>query len=137
MRMQQFFFGYNEFLLAFEILFTISGLLLFMYKSSKWIYYVLMQYRLQGEMTIEEFTCTKNIIILFVTVLVRLIVTFCNSNTNNTLVVLLVTQNFAALLVLVLHEYVLRSRVTRMEVYQFFSGYFILILQHFTGGVGA
>ena len=76
------------------------------------------QLKKNGEMSIEEFSVTKNAVILIVAVIIRIIVTITleSSKATGCLVTSLITQNLAVLLVVVVHEYVLHSQVARMEV---------------------
>ena len=101
-----------------ELICFIIGFIIFSYSSWKWIIHVAKQYRKNKNLSLEEFTCTKNVVILYVALIIRFVVIILckHRNVPGSIVVILATQNIAALLVVVLHEYVLRSRVTQMEV---------------------
>jgi len=101
-----------------ELVCSAAGFFIFSYYSYKWIVHVISQYRKNRELNIDEFTCTKNVVILYLALIIRFVVTVSYElkSFSGSLVTLLVTQNVAALLVVVLHEYVLRRKVTQMEV---------------------
>ena len=118
LRMQMLLFEWNFYFFVIETLLCVIGLVIYSFYFLKWIVFIMKQLKKNGEMSIEEFSVTKNAVILIVAVIIRIIVTITleSSKATGCLVTSLITQNLAVLLVVVVHEYVLHSQVARMEV---------------------
>ena len=118
LRMQMLLFEFSFSFFVIETLLSVLGLVIYTFHFFKWIIHIVQQLKNNGELSIEEYIGTKNAVILMIAVIIRFIVTGIleHSNASGSLVILLVSQNLASLLVVVLHEYVLRNRVSRMEV---------------------
>jgi len=118
LQMQQLLFLDNIYFEVGELVCSIIGFIIFSYYSYKWMVHVTSQYKKNRELSIDEFTCTKNVVILYLALIIRFVVavSYELGSIPGSLVTLLVTQNAAALLVVVLHEYVLRSKLVQMEV---------------------
>ena len=127
-QMNQFLFLENFYFQLGELLCSIVGFVVFLYCARNWVEHLAVQYQKNRVLSIEEFTCTKNVVILCLAFIIQFtaMVSYQVQIFSGFLVLLLLTQNFAALLVVVLHEYVLRSKITHMEV----IATFIILLIH-------
>ena len=107
----------SEFIIGEAICFML-GFTIYSRKSFLSFQYSITQYKKNGKLTYEEFCCLKNVVVLSIAIFIRLIVTVLAQREDfvSNLVALFLSQNFATLLVIALHEYALSRKVAKMEV---------------------
>ena len=103
------------------------GLCIYSYYGFKWTMYIYQQHKMKRKINYDEYSCTKNVVLLFVVILINICVKFV-PNFKYACPIELIIQNLATLLVIMLHEYVVGRRATKMQVSCFNYSYNIELL---------
>jgi len=102
-------------LYLFSWIFETLFLLFVIYKSISWFTWALPLYLEVRMININQFSCTKNVIILNTVTILELIFHACMSNENYAISSLFVF-NLGTLLVIVLHDYVIAREAAKIKV---------------------
>ena len=112
----------HEQIFNLDVVWLISTVLyytLVLYKTILWIRQIIKKHLKGKTMNIKEFSCTKNVLILNAVMILNSIF-YSHFKSTTYMISVLITYNIGALLVIVLHDYIIGREAAKMKVLIFF-----------------